>query len=67
MCANLSLFTFRCVVRKCVTEHVIEIFDKEDDKNSSIFFVITKLVEQNMSFLIKSNHAELLRDNYYIA
>ena len=67
MCANFSLFTFCYVVRKCVTEHVIEIFDKGDDKNSSIFFVITKLVEQNMSFLIKSNRAELLRDNYYIA
>ena len=43
----------------CVTEHVIMLeenlmFDKQDDKNSSIFFFVTKLVEQNVSFLIKS-------------
>ena len=31
-----------------------EIFDKQDDKHSSIFFFVTNLVEQNMSFLIKS-------------
>ena len=56
--ANFSLFTFCCVV--WVTGHVImfnEIFDKQDSifqKQTLKFFFITKLVEQNMSFLIKS-------------
>ena len=47
--ANLRLFTFRCVA-----------FDKQDSifwKHTAMFFFVSKLVEQNMSFSWL-NHAQ---------